>query len=62
MEASLDQYITGGRYRQTMVDVECKNCGKIYEWKVCYEYCASWYQPEEVICPYCGTEEEDDNA
>jgi len=58
MRASLDHYITSGRYRETMVDVECKKCGKTFEWCVCYEYGASWYQPEEVICPYCDTDYE----
>ena len=57
----LDNYITSGRYHETMVDEECKNCGYQFEWRVCYEYGASWYEPEEVRCPKCGADFEGDN-
>jgi len=56
MRQSLDHYITDGRYRETMVDVECKSCGFIFEWRVLYEYGMSWYEPEEVTCPQCGND------
>lgn len=53
---SLDNYITGGRYRRTETDCECKECGRTFQWTVCYEYGMSWYEPEEVVCPYCKAE------
>ena len=56
MKASLDSYITGGRYRRTIVDCECKECGYNFQWTVCYEYGMSWYEPEEVYCPKCKAE------
>jgi len=60
--ASLDNYITGGRYEEAMVDVVCKECEHRFEWRVCYEYGASWYKPEEVKCPKCGADyDEEDN-
>ena len=56
MIKGLDSYITSGRYRRTVVDCECTECGKTFEWMLCYEYGTCWYEPEDVACPFCGTE------
>jgi len=57
MRQSLDNYITGGRYRQWQEDIECKECG--YQWEVtmCEEYGMSSFVPDEQpTCPRCKTE------
>jgi hypothetical protein len=51
---SLDQYITGGRYHETIETITCKQCGYNFPWAIAHEYGTTWYQPEEVTCPKCG--------
>ncbi len=60
MRASLDDYIAGGHYLKAEEDCECKKCGCKFQWMVCWEYGASWYEPEEVSCPECKTDYEDE--
>jgi len=43
MKASLDNYITGGRYYTEEVDCVCKECGYKFQWILCHEYGSAWY-------------------
>lgn len=61
MRASLDNYIAGGHYYKTEAGCECKKCGYNFQWTLCWEYGTSWYEPEEVKCPECGADFEEDD-
>lgn len=60
MRQSLDNYITSGRYSESVEELTCKSCG--YKWEVGLftEYGMTSYKSEEdAVCPECGCGEEE---
>jgi len=58
MRRELDNYITGGRYRDWIENLTCKACGHKWEARMMEEYGMSEYLDEDNICPECGADYE----